>query len=231
MGNVKKKYIITLRGIKRHINTNTFTKISDLGCKRNNATMTFLGEKKQIQVCDMSLIDFKYNPDVDYHCFWCRHPFETLPIGCPISYSPSTLSSTYKSAINQISYTIHEDTYEATIKEPHLERHDKSVYKTDGVFCSFNCCKAYIDYKKTDTLYRNSDMLLVQMYNNIFKTNISKITPAPDWRILLSYGGVIDIEEFRNSFEVAEYQPNGIALDAFENLHSIGHLFEKRLKF
>lgn len=229
----KKKYIMTLRGVKRQLNTDKVTKISDLGCKHNNATMTFLGEKKQIQVCDISVIDFKYKDkrDVDYHCFWCKHSFETLPIGCPISYSPSKLASTYKSVINQISYTIHEDSYESTAREPCLTKHGKPFYRTDGVFCSFNCCKAYIHDNKTDTLYKNSDMLLVQMYNDIFKTNISNIIPAPHWRVLLSYGGVIDIEEFRNSFDVAEYQPNGIALDAYENLHSIGHLFEKRLKF
>jgi hypothetical protein len=73
-------------------------------------------------------------------------------------------------------------------------------------------------------------MLTTKMYNNINGTAKISITPAPHWRLLNEYGGNLTITEFRNSFNKIEYDNFGTVKNLPE-FHSIGTIYEKKLKF
>jgi hypothetical protein len=112
------------------------------------------------------------------YCWWCKYqiPNDVHPIGCPIKYFKKDVSK-----------NILEDYFE-----------------TDGIFCSFNCILAYInDVNVYDIRYRESGGLLYILYKKIFNEfppNMC-IKPALNWRLLKNFGGIISIDEFRNSFQ------------------------------
>lgn len=213
------------------------TRLTDLNKdNRPPCTLSFLGDSKQLHKCNVSMIDHTTNTNVNmlqYNCFWCRNPFATIPIGCPVTYVPRKLSRKYVSVMNQNRYEINEDTLltelECAVAENVTLLSDKPFYQTDGIFCSFNCCAAFIHDNKSKQLYFSSYMLLVKMYNDMFKKPITKIVVAPDWRLLKQYGGHLSISEFRNSFDNSEYKNHGVMRDV--NMSSLGILFEKKLKF
>jgi hypothetical protein len=198
------------------------------------STLTFLGESKQFYKCNVSMIDHTTCSNLtsnNYHCFWCRNPFDTLPIGCPIEYIPRKISRKYVSVLNNNVYQIDEDT-SLTSFEPTENTYmssDKDYYQTDGIFCSFNCCVSYIRENKGKHLYYNSYTLLIKMYNDMFKIPVTNIPAAPDWRLLKQYGGNLTISDFRSSFYNSEYKNHGIVREL--NMIPIGTLFEKRIKF
>ncbi len=82
-------------------------------------------------------------------------------------------------------------------------------FKCTGIFCSFNCAKAY----SVKMSYGNG-MLLYYLYK---KTRTSgkqfpPFTPAPDRELLTMFGGILSISEFResckngiNTFNILEY--------------------------
>jgi hypothetical protein len=203
------------------------TKISDLTSQANPSTITFLGSSKQIHKCNVSMIDFSSKSDVNmlrYHCFWCKNPFGNMPIGCPISHKPSKITKKYVSVITQNEYVIDEPVM-------CLDTNDKSYYQTDGVFCSFNCCIAYINDNKNNPIYNNSNMLLLNMYNEMFKSKITYMPSAPHWRTISQYGGHMNITEFRESFDKVEYQNHGSLRDVSKKMASLSTLYEPKLKF
>jgi hypothetical protein len=159
-----------------------------------------------------------------YHCFWCKNPFNNMPLGCPISHKPSKISKKYVSVITQNEYEICEPVMSLPIN-------DNSYYLTDGVFCSFNCCIAYMNDNKKDPLYNNSSMLLSKMYNEMFGHPSVDIPPAPHWRTISQYGGYMNITEFRESFDKVEYQNHGVLMDISNKMTSISLLYEPKLKF
>lgn len=201
------------------------TKISELsGTCQPKKTMVFFGPSKQLHKCNVSIIDHESGRNVascncNYHCFWCKHSFNNISIGCPVSHTPRKIQKEYTSIINNNVYSMEEDS--------HL--YGDSTYMTDGIFCSYNCCVAYIDDNITNPLYSNSKILLIRMYNEMFNQNVPNITPAPHWRTLTVFGGHMTISEFRDSFDKTEYQSHGITRNF--NMNSIGTLFEKKLKF
>jgi len=212
------------------------TKISDLNSESHILnTLTFLGNAKETHKCQISLIDFKTKTPLEpnkYNCFWCRHPFSTIPIGCPISYIPNKIQKTYMSASKQTTYVIDEETTLTKVPENiDAELINNSCYYTDGAFCSFNCCGSYIKDNRHNPFYNNSYTLLVYMYNEMFTCNISSVPNAPNWRTLIPYGGNMNIKEFRESFDNAEYVDHGNVRDIVDTFVPIGTLFEKKLKF
>ena len=71
-----------------------------------------------------------------------------------------------------------------------------------GNFCSYECCEAYnIDLNDENVYHRSS--LLKYHY---FKTygEFKNINKAKDWKILKTFGGNVDITEFRNHFYTSE---------------------------
>lgn len=219
------------------------TKISDLSVNRNTPEIvSFVDEAKKSHKCTISMIDFytnKENNDTShYHCFWCRHsiPETVMAIGCPVKYVPSQAVKKYYSEISKDHYTIKENITSKRKETISKENNDRlqivnrDYYLTDGIFCSFNCCMAFIEDNKHTSLYDMSEMLLLQMYHNIYHAKVATIDIAPHWRKLSQYGGNLSIVEFRDSFNKIEYQDHGF-VSRVPKFKSMGVLFEEKLKF
>ena len=221
---------------------NNTTKISDLSTNKTTPeVISFIDEAKKHHKCNISMIDFKSQKQISsdnecqcqYQCFWCRNtiPSTVIAIGCPIKYVYSKAIKTYYSEISKDTYTIKEDiTQKIKIKElnDHIVIGDKGYYVTDGIFCSFNCCMAYITENSYNSMYNMSEMLLLKMYNNIYPDKIPSIEEAPHWRLLKQSGGHLSIEEFRNSFSKITFQSHGIInIDC----KSLGNIYEEKLRF
>jgi hypothetical protein len=181
-------------------------------------------------------IDENYFAKKNYKCFWDRNviPKNIQPIGCPIKFIPDKIVKTYHSEISKEKYSITEYITCEKIKNLKMDNitvENKNYYLTDGIFCSFNCCIAYIQSfeNKKNPLYRFSENLLMKMYNEINPEDENmEIIPAPDWRMLTDFGGSLSIEEFRESFNKIRYVYHGIY--EIKNL-SIGNLYEDQIKF
>lgn len=213
------------------------TKLSELNTDNHTPeTISFLDETKKAHHCTISMIDFSTSTEtllLKYNCFWCRHPFETQPIGCPIKYISSTAVKSYYSEISKDMYTIKEDipaSRRQTINDPRININVREYYETDGIFCSFNCCKSYIENNKHNKMYNHSLNLLMKMYNEMLGTTNSVIDEAPHWRLLREYGGHMSITDFRASFNKTAYEEHGIIKNT-PCFRSIGHLFEEKIKF
>jgi hypothetical protein len=201
-------------------------------------TMVFLDEAKKSHKCNVSSVEgFGKKSDIVYNCFWDRNsiPRGVRKIGCPIRYEPSRAIKTYNSEISRDTYSISQKVTTAQQSKIREEEDDRIAvvvndnYVTDGAFCSFNCCMAFIESKKTDPVYNFSESLLLKMYGDIFPEQCESertITPAPHWRKLKSYGGELNIDEFRASFNKIEYYYHGVV-----NCVPIGHIYEELLKF
>lgn len=203
--------------------------------KLKDKNMIFLDEANKTHTCVISMIDFKTRKIVtnnNYKCFWCREFIETtiIPIGCPIKYVPNKLVKTYYSDITKDKYIITKNITKNTtidIDDNTLDIINKNYYITDGIFCSFNCCGAYINSNKHNSLYNMSYTLLLNMYNTMYSNN-SVFKNAPHWRTLKEYGGNLTYTQFKNSFDKIEYKHYGINIPEF---HSTETLFEEILKF
>lgn len=225
------------------IPTNT-TKIDDLDIiKRTPEIVSFLDESKRLRKCTVSMIDFQNGKEVSenakkhkYKCFWDRNyiPDNIHPIGCPIKYIPTKATKSYHSEISKEKYTIVENVTDKKAKklekkkDPRILIDQKNYYQTDGIFCSFNCCMAYIQApeNKHNSLYRHSESLLLKMYNDLNPDEkMVEIICAPHWRTLEEFGGHLTVEQFRDSFNKIEYVDHGIIC------LSIGRLFEDQIKF
>ena len=110
------------------------------------------------------------------------------------------------------------------------EIENKEYYITDGIFCSFNCCLAFIKDNWYNSMYSNSETLLNQIYNKLFN-NTQKFLEAPSWRLLKDYGGGLTIQEFRQSFNKIEYIDNNDYLIEYPKCKPCGFIFEKKIKF
>lgn len=237
---VDKKYGITICSniaeVEDNIVPKNVTKISELKTnKPNTDIISFLDETKQIHKCSVSIIDFNTKTEIHllrYNCYWCRHPFNTQPIGCPIKYVPNIATKQYYSEISKDKYTIKESVTENKIFDTNnslITLSEKSHYETDGIFCSFNCVMAFILDNRHDKIYDSSKTLLTKMYNDIMEIKSVTISPAPHWRLLQEYGGNMTINDFRNFYK-ADYECHGIHKE-FPEFQSIGILYEEKLKF
>lgn len=219
------------------------TKISELSTSKNkDELISFIDESKKSHKCTVSMIDFDSGKERDtrcqgsqtYYCFWDKSPIpqSITPIGCPIKYMSSQIIKNYYSEISKDYYTIKENVTEKRLREIISDKKhpftvvNRNYYITDGVFCSFNCCMAYILSNKHDSMYSLSSMLLLKMYFDMFKVRCDTIEPAPMWRKLKMFGGDLSLTEFRQSFNKVEYVCHGHV-----TCKSIGTLYEEKLKF
>jgi hypothetical protein len=237
--NIDNKYgIILVSNIDTvRMPSDNITKISELNTERQvPEVVSFLDESKKLHQCVVSMIDFSTNTEtvlLRYNCYWCRHPFNSIPIGCPVKYVSSQAIKSYYSEISKDIYTIKENitvSRSNSITDPRIIIKKKEFYETDGIFCSFNCCKAYIKDNKHNRLYDMSDILLIKMYNDVMKCKSFIIDPAPHWRLLREYGGNLTVSEFRNSFNKIDYECHG-NIKSFPEYRSAGMLFEEKIKF
>lgn len=220
--------------------TNTTT-LSELAINRNTPeVISFLDESKKTHKCMVTMIDFEKQTEpskLHYNCFWDKNiiPYNVTPIGCPIKYINTQAVKSYFSEISKDNYTIkenitkHQQKVVTDSKDKRIVLNKKDFYVTDGIFCSFNCCIAYIYDNKHNTLYDQSEVLLLKIYNSIYPKIIPSIDAAPSWRLLKDYGGNLDILQFRESFNKIEYKNYGNI--NFICQKSICTLFEEKIKF
>jgi len=126
-------------------------------------------------------------------CWWCRHSFNTCPIGLPIEYYPHEPSSHKKIA------------REAALTKANLSLDMNDFFITDGLFCSFPCCKAFNKDCRDEIKYQGSLTLLLLLYSKLTNRTVLTIPEAPHWKLLKAYGGHLTIEEFRQTFGKLEY--------------------------
>jgi hypothetical protein len=210
------------------------TKIDDLEIIKKTNVISFLDESKKNRRCLVSMIDFNTKRELDtkrkYKCFWHKDyiPEHYRPIGCPIRFIPSKAVKTYHSEISKETYTIVENIpYKKSTCDKRITFEDRGYYETDGVFCSFNCCMAFIQdpENRINPVYRYSEMLLLKMYTDIFDEEAPYIIPAGHWRILEEFGGTKTIEEYMKSFNKIKYEDHGILICT-----SIYRLYEDQIK-
>lgn len=205
------------------------TKITEL----ETESISFQDQSKKIHTCQVSMIDYNTmkNPQLlCYNCFWCKHPFDNQPIGCPIEYVPNTAIKKYFSEISKDNYFIKEHITKNKEIPENLIVKKKNYYISDGVFCSFNCALAFAQDNRHIKLYENSTILLNKILVEITEDKKFTIDPAPHWRLLIEYGGYMNIERFRNSFNKSYFNAYGI-IKNLPNFKSVGWLYEERLKF
>lgn len=181
---------------------NQTTKISELQHFKHNITL--VDELKNTHNTKISMI---YNQP-SYNCFWDHHPFTNKPVYCPIEKIHNPLIKNYVSHINGKDYKIQDSMQESKYQE----------YYVDGIFCSVECCLAYIDSNKYDPMYQNSEYYLREIFSFVEQKK------APHWRLLSVYGGNLSIEDFRKSFVNTMYIPDGIVYNPIcflfrENYH------------
>lgn len=224
MASKKKQYLFKLSGVRpeeveRQYNFKTnsdlslmetfipcqSTKITELQNFKHN--ITIVDELKNVHNAKISTVYNHSNRELC--CFWDRHPFTGEPIYCPVEKVQQPLIKQYVSSINGKTYKIQD-----SMQQPKLQE-----YYVDGVFCSIECCLAFIEANKFDPIYQNSEYYLREIFNNLADQK-----HAPSWRLLSVYGGNMTIEEYRKSFINTIYIPDGIVYNPIcflfkENYH------------
>jgi len=212
---------------------NMTTKLSAFSTNEPVTSISFLDESKNNHVCNVSMIDFRKCVSVNdkgYKCFWCRNKFESVGIGCPVEYISPNVHKNYFSEITKTQYSINQSVSAKNFTKISGEDKLKWYFKTDGVFCSFNCCLAYINANKKNKIYFESLNLLNKMYKMINNGCKNKILPAPHWRTLEEYGGNLSIEKFRNGFSKVNIVGMGM-IDSEILFSPLIHIFEENIKF
>ena len=176
------------------------TKISELQNYKQN--ITIVDELKNSYHAKISLIQINSSkPGNDIlgtelpHCFWDRHSFTGQPVYCPVDRISKPKIKNYISHVNGKQYKIQDSMQRNTSEEE---------FSVDGVFCSVECCLAFIEDNQHDPLYQYSEYYLRDLYPK------SERKCAPHWRLLKSYGGNMSIEEFRKSFINTVYSLDGV---------------------
>jgi len=160
-------------------------------------------------------------------CFWDHHTFEGIGIFCPLSYRPKQVAKKGqsefkpKSAECPTTYTIKENIPQyKDISTFNVIEITDAYYEVDGVFCSPECCLAFINEEKIKvggSKYNDSERLLHLMLGLT-----TQIFPANSLRLLEAYGGNMSIEQFRKRNKFMKYEYYGTTV-------LISHLFEKKI--
>lgn len=228
------------------------TRITDLQVDENtdNPHFSFLDESKKDHQCVVTMKTFMFNEDLPtttaVYCFWCRHPFHYRPIGCPIDFISDRMTKSYHSEITKEKYMLRENVTKQQLNdlvaelgeqqrnqytiENTYELQSRNYYLIDGLFCSFNCCLAFIQANKTNPLYLYSEAYLVKIYYDVFGEHCGPLHPAPSWRLLKNYGGHMTIDDYRKNFYKVEYQNVDNIIIPFPQSKPVGFLYEKQVK-
>lgn len=121
------------------------------------------------------------------NCWWCKHPFSTTPIGCPLRYHKKIESVHVKKQV------------QSYYEEHNISSEIEDIFETEGIFCSFPCVQAYILDESNSSRYKNSSTLLTLLFQKIYG-KLTKIPIAPSWKQLIAFGGHMKLEEFRSSY-------------------------------
>ena len=195
----------------KNLTLNRTSNFTSIDAELEPAFSSYLSDPRRQYTLKLAMVDCTTSENIldsekcaSTSCFWCRHRFTTLPIGCPLRYLPSQVVRTIVSKSDDCSYLIKENIQESLCGN-HTETVRKAYFETDGIFCSFNCVLAFVNDNAHKSRYRQSKTLLANMYAAAIGTSATQIQPAPSWRLLAEYGGHMSIDEFRQTFNKVEY--------------------------
>lgn len=136
-----------------------------------------------------------FDADKPYRCMFCTLIIAPTgrPMGCPVRLIESS-----------------------TERRPGAKHADRTFVKqfcVDGVFCSYNCAKAFAASNAHDPLYRNSDRYLALMLCHEIGERVLPIVikPSPSPRLLLCYGGTMTEDQYREEAASGRYVYKGRA--------------------
>tara|TARA_B100000073_G_C23741239_1_gene573773 strand:- start:193 stop:972 length:780 start_codon:yes stop_codon:yes gene_type:complete len=239
---IDKKYSFSFSNDNLEENTHVQnkTEINDLTSLKTSKYFSYMDESKKIHNCNICMLNHLNSnlleSKTNINCFWCRHKFSTIPLGCPTKYISPQFIKQYYSEITKDKYIIKENIIKNKLSQCQDTKSKQDIlnyndyYETDGVFCSFNCCLAFINENYKNILYRESKLLLSKIYNELFESEFN-IKPSPSWRLLKDYGGHLTIDEFRNDLYKVTYEDTGNIIKNVPKQLPIGHIFEQKIKF
>lgn len=226
---VKTKKTTNVFNMSSAFNPNMHTSLSDI-IKIEDRTMCFYNTNNTV----ITMVDLvtRKNLGTSYNgnCIWCKHPFSSAPLGCPIDVLTSKITETWTTTDN--TYTPEKILYisDSCINDYNKYKEDmlsinnkgklstsliatkKKGYITIKIFCSFNCVQSHINHelKHNNFMYINSSYLLTHMYKDYTGDFPDEpINPAPHWELLDVYLGTLSIVDFRKSFLTAKYINTG----------------------
>nr|UOX61011.1 MAG: putative zinc-finger DNA binding protein [Diabrotica toursvirus 3a] len=123
-------------------------------------------------------------------CFWDKHqlPADKTPVMCPIDFKPKQVIRQKKEYI--FNHNVAESWNKINIDE-NIKISPSEIYY-DDIFCSKECCLAWINDNHKNPAYGKSKYLFHMLY--------PEVLPANHWRVLKLFGGFMSIEEFRNFY-------------------------------
>lgn len=176
--------------------------VAEIIHEKSKRAYYFLDHRKIQNKLWGNMIDFTTNgplpTSTNKPCWWCSGTFKNLPLGCPLRYNPNKTSG------------IEKERYEAKLKQTTIKNHTTNdFFETEGIFCSFPCCKAYIIDQGSNPRYKDSLTLLSLMFSIFHEipddSEDADFDAAPSWKLLKDYGGHLTYQEFRSSFGKLKY--------------------------
>lgn len=131
--------------------------------------------KKLVQYMYLTI---KPSPNKKYQCWWCTLWIDDQDmLGCPMDM--------------KVTHEIY----------PGGGGDKKHVYAMDGLFCSFNCVKAFIEEKQRyDFKYETCSQLLSHLYCDLTgKKEPIIIEPSPSRYLLVQYGGFMTSDKYKQN--------------------------------
>ena len=189
------------------------TDIKEILDKKEDVIVSFIDDKNDN--CLITMLDLLNGPlplKTDISCFWCKHSFQTRPLGCPVKFINNRIEKSYTSQITKDKYFMKENITKTKLQKISdqvlidIKLSENEHYLTDGVFCSFNCIIAFIEDNSHDFFYSESKTLTYSIYKEYMNKTLTKIKKAPHWRLLQNFGGPLTIEMFRETFNKVEYE-------------------------
>ena len=120
-----------------------------------------------------------------------------------VSFSYDTLSQHYIFLESVCWWCCHSlDTGVIPIAMPYNYNEYTKKFKVKGIFCSFNCCLAYNQSRKNYSRQSDCSVLLHFLYKKMTKDykRSYNFHPAPKREVLMMFGGLLSIHEFRKTF-------------------------------
>lgn len=181
------------------------------------------------------------------HCEWCRHPFDSVPLGVPVKYVPSEAIKRYKAdTITRLTVETITESRQKELRDEYgvvsifTQDPDEFSYSTlllkngyylsDSIVCSYDCMLAFIQVNSHDSLYTHSRMLANRIIRDTHGPDVT-IHPAGSYRLLEAYGGPLSIEKFREEFSTVNYTDLRNPIFEHPTQKALGWLHRREIQF
>lgn len=139
--------------------------------------------------------DWLHNTDIC--CWWCCHEFDTLPLGLPIKYkNKKYLIKGIFCSFNCL--TAYNNIYKLTPK--HLINQLYKDVTGTIIIPNKSLYRDFLNKQLDINLFNNNEIHKTNYINSLIKLTTDKLIPAPPKELLKKFGGVLTIDEYRQSF-------------------------------